>query len=207
MKNNLTFHTLTTDSPALDVALKLYVNTFKTETMTSYNFNFDHPKTAKQYYQAVHLMAKASIVKGNDIIIALFENKVVGVAIIAKDTRGSLPEMFNVFFPSIFKQLPLLTKINYPNLLTSNKVVKLPNPLKGNYVTLQIVAVSTNYQGKGFGKQIFGEIHDRYVKDYDGIYLYSADEKNKEIYTYFNYDVIEKVSKDHLDVYHMVYKY
>lgn len=207
MKNNLTFRSLTTDSPELDAAIKLYVDTFKTETMTSYNFNFDHPKTAKQYYQAVHLMAKATIVKGDDIIVAIFENKVVGVAIIAKDTKGSWPEMFNVLFPSIFKHLPLLTKINYRNLLTSNQAVKLSNPLNGNYVTLQVVAVSSNYQGKGFGKQIFQEIHDRYTDDYDGIYLYTADEKNKEIYKHFNYEEIEEISKGRLDVYHMVYKY
>lgn len=207
MKNKLTFYTLSSDSPELDPALKLYVDTFQTESMTSYNFNFDHPKTADQYYKAVQLMAKVLIVQGDDIFIANFENDVVGIAVVNKETKGSFSEMLNVLFPEVFKLLPLLTKINYRNLLTSSQAAKLSNPLKGNYVTLQIVAVSSVYQGQGIGKRFFQEIHDRYSKDYDGIYLYTADYKNKEIYTYFGYELIEKTSSGNLDVYHMVYNY
>ena len=207
MKNKLTFHTLHTNSPELSPALKLYVDTFQTESITSYNFNFEHPKTANQYLRAVQLMAKALIVKGDDILVANFEDSVVGVAVMNIQTKGAFSEMIKVLFPDVLNLYPLLTKINYRNLITSAKAMNLSTPLNGNYVTLQIIAISPNYQGQGFGKQFIQELHARYANDYDGIYLYTADETNKDIYEYFGYELLERTSNKDLEVYHLVFHF
>lgn len=203
----LSFQTLNTESPELDSALKLYVDTFQTETITSYNFNFDHPKTTKQYYQAVQLMAPALIIKGDDILVAKLKDEVVGLAIIAKENKGSLIEMSKVLFPDIFKTLPLLTKVNYQNLITSAKVMNLSSSLKGEYATLQIIAISPQHQGQGIGKQFITEIHERYRKQSDGIYLYTASRTNKEIYEHFDYELFEKITSKDLTAYHMLYHF
>lgn len=205
--NKLKFQSLHIDSPELDAALKLYVDTFQTETITSYNINFDHPKTASQYYKAVQLMARVLVIKGDDILAAKLHDEVVGLALIDKENQGTFSEMAPVLFPDVFKLLPLLTKINYRNLMTSGKVMDLSSPLEGSYVTLQIIAISSHHQGQGIGRQFITEIHRRYKKQYKGIYLYTADQTTKEIYEHFGYDLYEITTSKDLEVYHMTYHF
>lgn len=198
---------LNVDSSELDAALKLYVDTFQTETITSYNINFDHPKTIAQYYDAVQLIGRVFLTKGDDILAAKLADEVVALALIDKGNKASFSDKARVLFPEVFKLLPLLTKINYRNMISSGKVMDLSSPLKGNYVTLQIIAVSSNHQGQGFGKRFIEEIHRHYSKQYDGIYLYTGDRPTKEIYEHFGYELIEITSSKDLDVYHMVYDF
>jgi GNAT superfamily N-acetyltransferase len=205
---DLTFQNLNIDSPELDDALRLYVNTFQTESITSYNFNFSHPKTVEQYYQAVRLMTPALMLKGDHFLVAKLKKEVVGLALImAAEKKGSFFEMSKVLFPDIFKLLPLLTKINYRNLIRSARAMNLSSSIKGNYATLQVIAIAPNHQGQGIGKQFIAEIHKRYQKQSEGIYLYTANRQNKEIYEHFNYELLEKTSAKNLEVYHMVYHF
>lgn len=203
----LTFQTLSTESPELKPALKIYVDTFQTESITSYNINFDHPKTAKQYYEAAQLMGRAFIIRGDDILVAKLQGDVVGLALIKKENLGTFFEMAQMLFPDIFKLLPLLIKINYRHLLTSGKAMRLSSPVEGNYVTLQIIAISPQYQGQGIGKQFITEIHERYENQSKGIYLYTVNHTNKEIYEHFGYELHEITSAKDLKVYHMVYNF
>jgi len=204
---SITFQTLNADSAELDAALKIYVDTFKTESITSYNFNFDDPQTEKLYYEAVQLMAPALIVNGDDFIVATLKEKVVGLALINKPGKTSFRKTINIIFPDIFKLFPLLTKIRYRNLFASGKVMRLSEPLPENYVTLQVIAVSPNYQGQGIGKNLLKNIQNRYANDYDGIYLYTANVTNKDIYQHLGYELLEETQGGNLTVYHMIYRY
>lgn len=67
--------------------------------------------------------------------------------------------------------------------------------------------MSSSHQGQGIGKRFIAEIHRRYSKQYDGIYLYTADHPTKEIYEHFGGELIELTSSKGLDVYHMVYDF
>jgi len=144
---DIALQTITANSPLLTSALKIYVDTFKTESITSYNFNFNDPQTEKLYYKAVQLMAPVLIMNGNDFIIATMKNEVVGLALINKPGKPSLRKAINALFPDVFKLFPLLTKIRYRKLLASGKAMQLSEPIPNNYVTLQIIAVSPVYQG------------------------------------------------------------
>jgi len=205
--HEIIFQTLNTDSAELDPTLKLYVDTFKRESITSYNFNFNDPQTEKLYYEAVQLMAPAFIVNGDDFIVATLKDKVVGLALINKPGKTSLRKTMNIIFPDIFKLFPLLTKIRYRNLFASGKAMRLSEPLPENHVTLQVIAVSPNYQGQGIGKTLLQNVQKRYANDFDGIYLYTANVTNKDIYQHLGYELLEETQGGNLTVYHMVYRY
>jgi len=206
-QHKVTFHTLHAESPELKPALRIYVDTFKTESITSYNFNFNDPQTEKLYYKAAQLMAKVAMANGDDIIIAKMDDDVVGLALISKPGQKSFRQTIGVLFPDIFSLMPLLTKIKYRNLLASGKAMQLSESLQGHFVTLQIVAVSSRYQGQGIGKIFLDEIRERYMSNFDGIYLYTANATNKEIYKHLGYELFENTQGGDLDVYHMVYHY
>lgn len=176
-KNRLTFHTVRGLDGELEQALKLFVETFKTEAITAHTYNFNHELTEKQYYKASLLNAKLYIEQGHDIMVAKIDDTIVGVSIMKKTSQKSLIHTLRFVFPEVFELLPLLTKINYRNAVSMSKTMKLTHPLKENYVTLAAIAVTSNYQGKGVGKQFLNEIHQRYKKDFESIYLYTADEK------------------------------
>ncbi|GMA46612.1 GNAT family N-acetyltransferase [Tetragenococcus muriaticus] len=205
--NKMTFHLLKEDNNELAQAIKLFVETFKTETITAHTYNFNHELTEKQYYKASLLNAKLCIKQGHDIIIAKINDTMVRVSIIKKVPQNSLFDTLRIIFPEAFKLLPLLTKINYRNAFSMSKTMKLTYPLKENYVTLAAIAVTSDYQGKGVGKQLLNEIHQRYKKDFESIYLYTADEKNKDLYSHIGYEMVERKQASHFSVYHMIYRF
>jgi len=206
-RHKVTFQNLDTDSPDLNPALKIYVDTFKTESITSYNFNFDDPETEKLYYKAAQLMAKAAITNGDDMLVAKMEDEVVGLALVSKPGKKNFKRTIQVLFPDIFTLLPLLTKIKYRNLLASGKAMQLSKSLQGDYVTLQIIAISPLYQEQGIGKIFLNEIRERYSSDSDGIYLYTASATNKDIYKHLGYELLEKTTGGDLEVHHLIYNY
>jgi len=205
--NKVTFHLIREDNEELAQAMKLFVETFKTETITAHTYNFNHELTEKQYYKASLLNARFYLEQGYDIIIAKINGTIVGVSIMKKVLPKSLSHTVRFVFPEIFGLLPLLTKVNYKNVVSMSKTMKLSHALKEDYITLAAIAVSSNYQGQGIGKQFLSEIHQRYKNAFEAIYLYTANEKTKDIYLGVGYEVIEYKQTKHLGVYHMLYRF
>lgn len=111
-------------------------------------------------------------------------------------------------FPEVFELLPLLTKIKYRNAFSMSKTMKLTHPLKENYVTLAAIAVTSNYQGKGVGKQFLNEIHQRYKKKILNRFTYiQRTKKNKNLYSHIGYEMVEHKQASHFSVYHMIYRF
>lgn len=205
--NKVTFHLIREDNEELAQAMKLFVETFKTETITAHTYNFNHELTEKQYYKASLLNARLYLEQGHEIIIAKTNGTIVGVSIMKKVLPKSLSHTLRFVFPEIFALLPLLTKVNYQNAVSMSKPMKLSHALKEDYITLTAIAVSTNYQGQGVGKQLLNEIHQRYKNEFDAIYLYTASEKTKDIYLHLGYEVIEHKQGNNFGVYHMFYRF
>lgn len=205
--NNVVFHLIREDNEELVQAMKLFAETFKTETITAHTYNFNHEKTEKQYYKASLLNAKLCIEQGHDILIAKVNEAIVAISIVKKTPQKSLFNSLKVVFPEAFKLFPLLTKVNYKNVVSISKTMKLSRALKEDYITLAAIAVSSNYQGQGVGKQFLNEIYQRYKNDFEAIYLYTANEKTKDIYLSVGYEVIEYKQVNHFGVYHMLYRF
>ncbi|GMA08581.1 hypothetical protein GCM10025886_17320 [Tetragenococcus halophilus subsp. flandriensis] len=204
-KNRLTFHTVRELDGELEQAMQLFVETFKTETITALTYNFTKQSTTKLFYEASLLNAKVYLAQGNDIIIAKIDKEIVGVASIKKEGKISFIHLLKIIFPEAFKLLPLLSKIRYKNATALAKSMRLSKPIQEKSITLSTIAVSANYRGKGIGKQFLNEIHQYYKKDFAAVYLYTADKKNKEIYSRAGYKLIEHKQMKKYDMYHMLY--
>ena len=204
-KNRLTFHIVRELDKELEQAMKLFVEAFKTETITALTYNFTKKSTANLFYKASLLNAKVYLAQGNDIIIAKINKEIVGLASIKKEGKHSFVKLLKVIFPEVFRLLPLLTKIRYKNAIALAKSMRLSQPIQEKSITLSTIAVSANYRGQGIGKQFLNEIHQHYKKDFAAVYLYTADKKNKEIYSHAGYKLIEHKQMKNYDIYHMLY--
>lgn len=206
-KNQVTFHMLKEDNDEFIQAMQLFAETFKTEAITAYTYNFDHKQTEKQFYEATLLNARVYLARGHDIIIAKSNDAIVGIAVIKKTIKGSFASLLKIVVPKIFNLFPLVTKVKYKNAVAISKAMRLSQPLKEKHVTLSAIAVSAKYQGQGIGKRFLNEVHQRYAKDFEAVYLYTADKKNKEIYSRAGYAVIEQSQTSDFDMYHMLYRF
>lgn len=101
-KNRLTFHTVRGLDGELEQALKLFVETFKTEAITAHTYNFNHELTEKQYYKASLLNAKLYIEQGHDIMVAKIDDTIVGVSIMKKNISKVFDPYLKVCFPRSF---------------------------------------------------------------------------------------------------------
>jgi len=204
-KNKLTFHFVREIDEELEQAMKLFVETFKNETITALTYNFAKQSTAKLFYKASLLNAKAYLTQGNDIIIAKIDDEIVGVASIKKESKISFIHLLKIIFPEAFKLFPLLSKIRYKNATALAKSIRLTQPIQEKSITLSTIAVAANYRGQGIGKQFLKKIHQYYKKDFAAVYLYTADKKNKEIYSHAGYKLIEHKQMKEWSMYHMLY--
>lgn len=191
------------DSPELTEALRLYVKTFKSETITRNTFNFEHKNTTRYYYDVLEQIAPKVIDSGGDIFVAKNKDEVVGIALVREGHAQSIA----IVGVNPFKLLRLVSKIKVRQALTISKLSNLSKPLEGKFITLQAIAVSNKHQGKGIGKKIFFEIHDLYKNTHEGIYLYTADEKNRDLYQHFGYEMVEQKSNNNLTFFHMIHYY
>lgn len=73
-------------------------------------------------------MARVFLTKGDDILAVKLADEVVALALIDKGNKGSFSDKAKVLFPEAIKHLPLLTKINYRNMVSSGEVIDLSSP-------------------------------------------------------------------------------
>jgi tRNA(Met) C34 N-acetyltransferase TmcA len=95
--------------------------------------------------------------------------------------------------------------MRWRQILQIKPAVQPPAALPTAYYTLDILAVSSDYQGQGIGRLLLEHIHARCEQDEQaaGIYTFTGDEKNTHIYRHFGYEVIEVKQGGPLTVWHM----
>lgn len=206
MEPNVDLHLLDENSNELFEAAELYVETFKTEVITSHMFDFEKNKTEGQFTQAVFFMLQTYINKGHDIFIAKKDGRVVGIAVVQNPKSLVKRIPLKTLFPDMFKLVPLLTKVNYTNVYHFSKMNDLSSSLGDDVVTLSAIAVSPNHQGEGIGKYFFNVLHRFYAKYDKDIYLYTGEKNTKNYYANLGYELIEEIKGKPFNIYHMIYK-
>ena len=193
------------DEKIIESCAAIVTDAFEKEGVSSYVYNFSKENAKKRYFnQSVNLM-KSHLASGNLTLLALKDKDVVGVAVLNKNLKLPVMERLKGLRLMIPTFLPVLTIINFRKALSARNAFKLSHKITSNYYTLFAIAVHPDYHGQGIGKMLLkqiGEIVDS-TPGVSGVYLFTADEKNKELYEKYNYKTIEETSGGGLKIYHM----
>jgi GNAT superfamily N-acetyltransferase len=140
--------------------------------------------------------------------VAKQNDRLVGCAIL-KNREISVFEKVRVNFPKmLFYFIPFLMSMKFKNAKTISGLLKLKIKLEKPYFKFEVIGVHNEFQGMGIGKLLLNRIDEilKQQKDLKGIYLFTADKRNKEIYEHNGYQVIETNKADGISVYHMFKK-
>lgn len=187
----------------LEEGLKVLVDSFEKEAFTSAVYDFSKKNTKELFYILAILKAKVYLDVGNTIYVAKIDDKIVGIAIVKKDLKISIRKALKAALPHLFRAMPLVTKINWKKTLKLGNALKHSQTFNKPYITLEALAVHPNYQGHGIGKALMGKVHDISEATDTGVYLFTADKQNQQIYEHLGYSTVEELQGGELTVYHM----
>ena len=187
----------------LEEATKLLVDTFQQETFTSHVYDFSKKNTKNLFYRASLLKAKLYLKAGHEMVVALKGDCIVGVAIMKNDNKLPFKQTAQIIFPKALNVMPLITKINFRKTLPVVKAMKHTQTIKKPFITLEALAVDPNYQGQGIAKMLLNKVHEISENEYSGVYLFTADKRNQQIYEHLGYNTFEECKGGALTVYHM----
>ncbi|WP_027339243.1 GNAT family N-acetyltransferase [Halonatronum saccharophilum] len=193
------------DESALEEVAKLITDAFEQEGISRYIHEFSKEGVKEVYYRGGLLKLRLALEVGEDILLAIKDDTIVGVAILKRGLKSSLAQKVKILFPEAIKFFfSIIIKINLKKSFSIIKHVIPPKSLKKPYYTLEVIGVDPNYQGQGIGRKLLDEIHQitESNPEVSGVYLF-ADKKNKLIYEHFGYKVIKEGKGKDISIYHM----
>ncbi len=110
-----------------------------------------------------------------------------------------------IIFPEVLSLLPLTTKIRWRRFLEASKTLKRPENLPYPLYYLDAVGVCPKNQGQGVGRLLLEKAHAICDRDEvsKGVYLFTAQRKNVEIYQHLGYQILAQRGSPSLEVSHM----
>ncbi len=196
------------DQKTIEKGTEVLLEAFLNEGFTSFIFDFKKEKTKRYLYRAFLLRGKLNLEAGEQIFLAKKEGEIAGILFLKRNRKVPLGRLLKIIFPDLFKVFPLIGKIRFGNLIPGLKSLKTREKLEEPYLTLEAVGVGREFQGMGIGKMLLQKTHSIAEEDPEikGIYLFTADKKNREIYQHFGYQVIEEKKEKGITAYHMFRK-
>lgn len=188
-------------------AAALIVESFREEGFTLNTHNLSTPAQQKRFAVAGELRLLFSQASGQQLLAATQGDILAGVAVVKSPTAKAAP--WYKLAGEVVRRAPYLVKLigdmRWRQGLQIKPAVKPPVALPDVYYTLDILAVSPDYQGQGIGRLLLEHIHAHCDQDEQaaGIYLYTGDERNTHIYRHFGYEVVEAKQGGPLTVWHM----
>ncbi len=178
---------------------------FLNEGFTSFIFDFSKKNTKKYLFRAFLLRTKLNYFAGEQILLAKKNGKIAGICFLKRNLKIPRGLFLRTIFPDFFLILPLLFKFRFGNLIPGLKSLKLTVNIEEPYLTLEAIGVGKDYQGQGIGKILLNKTHEMAEGDpaIKGVYLFTADKKNKDIYEHFGYDIVEEKKEKGITAYHM----
>ncbi len=178
---------------------------FRQETITNYIYDFSKHTSFKTVCRLNTLKFKEYISTEQIILLVMRGNEVIGTAVLKEQGKGLLWQRLRVYVPEIiFLLYPLINMVNFKRAKLLNGLLKLEEKPAAKYIILEAIGVDENFQGQGIGKRLLKRVEEIATdRGYDGIYLYTADKNNYEIYNHFNYSLIAERGNEELKIYHM----
>ncbi len=195
------------DAEKIDQAVAMFLDAFKNEAFTEALIDLSIPANHDIYSQITKYRLSFYLEIGHRVFTALDGDNVVGMAIL-KSPHVKIPKLLilrrAILHLTAFARM-LLLGMRASHL---NAAINPPDNLPAKHYTLEGFAVNPAYQGKGIGRLLLEQIEQTCAEDHasSGIYLVTADEKNKEIYQHFNYSIIEIRPTNHFIACHFFKK-
>lgn len=189
----------------IDETVDILIESFPDEAFTKAWLDLSCDKIRDAYSKASKVKFLISIEAGQPIFIAMDKEKVVGFVVLK--TPGTKISVYRVL-KGIIGNLPVLITL-LPSFIRVLRIgasaMKPPLNMPENYCTLEAIGVDPQFQGKKVGSVLLKYAHNfcNTEKASSGIYLITGDEKNKEIYDRYGYELIEARNTKGFVAYHM----
>ncbi len=191
----------------LSAAAALIATSFREEGFTRHTHDLSTPEQQARFAEAGELRLLFSRAGGHQLLAATQGDKLAGVAIVKLPTAKPLP--WRELAGEVVHRAPRLVKIigdmRWRQMLQIKPAVKPSVALPTAHYTLEILAVSPDYQGQGIGRLLLEHVHALCDQDAQtaGTYTFTGDEKNAHIYRRFDYEIVETKQGGPLTVWHM----
>lgn len=188
----------------VEEAMALLVTAFEQEGITKEVFDVRKASVRDRYTLLSILKTRVYLEAGQPVYIARLNQAIVGILIMKGKTKLPLTRLLRIILPQAFRALPLLLKINWSKAFKVGRMISSSKAVPEEAILLEAIAVRSDHRGMGMASKLMKQA-ETVAKDKvaSGIYLYTADEPNKEIYEHLGYKVMEKRQTDGLTVYHM----
>ena len=193
----------------LRAATRVFAEAFRSEGFTSWMFDLSTPERQERFARANDLMLTLRHELGQAFLVAVVENEVAGMAVLKapEPQRGaSFWRQARIALPRLLDLLGMVGLIRWRRAWRAMQAARAPKTLPDRYYTLEGLAVAPAYQGQGIARRLLEAIHA--LSDGDpqavGIYLYTADARNRAMYERFGYELAaQQLGGEALTVYHM----
>jgi GNAT superfamily N-acetyltransferase len=191
----------------LTCAAALIAASFRHEGFTRHTHNLSTPARQQRFAEAGALRLWLNQASGHQILAASQEQTLAGVAVVKSPTARSVPwfQLLWVVVRRAPRLLPILGDLRWRQALRIKPALQPPATLPRACYTLDLLAVAPDFQGQGIGRLLLEHIHAHCDPDQhaSGIYLYTGDEHNTQIYQRFGYHVLQTSQGGALTVWHM----
>lgn len=192
----------------LSTAAAVLAASFQREGFTRHTLDLSTARRRERFSSAGELALLLLHYQGQLILTAKQGQDLTGVTIVKlPDAKPIVPWYRRV--GAVAQRLPgligLSRYVRWRRLLKLGTAAKPPDELPTPYYTLEILAVSPDFQGQGIGRQLLTHVHTHCDQDglATGIYLMTGDEHNTRIYRRFGYEVVAARQGGSFTVWHM----
>jgi GNAT superfamily N-acetyltransferase len=191
----------------VDQAVAVILEAFRTEAITASWLDLSRAKIRFLYGAAIRLTVETNNEAGNPLFVAEHDGIVVGLAMVRAPGKNifKIRALLSLLLrllrqPRLAALLPYLLRASH-----LSSVVQRPRNLPADHFTLEMLGVLPSWQDRGIGRLLLQQVEQLCREDSNssGVYLFTACEKNRQIYEKAFYRVLEKRQVGTLTVYHM----
>ena len=188
----------------LDQAARVISKSFQTEEFAKNTFDFSDPETEALFAELLKIELEVFKKHDEKINIALYDGNVAGVTTvkISDDKHGF--SHFKQNLKRIRKVVPVAKRVQYKKLFRLYSAMKQPKSIPKEAISLEILAVSPDYQGKGIGRAMLNALDEYSESVSRPIYLYTANAENVTYYEKVGFKTLDTIQKKDFTAFHML---
>lgn len=186
-------------------ATDVLMSAFQKEALTTaLLLDLSQKRHRELYSKTVKLELDMYLRTEQPVFVAVEDGKVIGLVIIkTPHAKGNLLLSASIILLYLSRLIFLV-----PTLVRAIRlapVIKKPKGLPKPHYLIEAVAVDPKHQGKKVGRLLLEHSHSYCMSDKDsrGIYITTGDEKNRNIYERFGYQLLEQRRTGDFTSYHM----